>query len=163
MRKLFLSLGVLALAGCATVQAEAPADMGAAADSAGMGMEMGSMMWSGQLTAQPGHEGMSGSVQANSTAGGTSVAIRFTGQGMEGMTHTHPWHIHAGTCGSGGAIVGDPAAYPPLQVGADGSATAAATITPALEAGQEYYVNVHASPEDLGTIVACAQLAHGAM
>lgn len=160
MRKLFLSLGVLTLAGCATVETEAPKPMEPAAEG---GMQMGSMMWSGDLAAQPGHQGASGAVQANSTPGGTSISIRFTGMAMKGMTHTHPWHIHAGTCGSGGAIVGDPAAYPPLQVGADGSATAAASISPALQMGQEYYVDVHESPQALGNIVACAQLAHGAM
>lgn len=159
MRKLLLVTGIAALAGCATVKTEPPME-GAVAR---VEVEVASMMWSGDLAAQPGHEGVSGAVQANSTPGGTSVSIRFTGKGMEGMTHTHPWHVHGGTCGSGGAIIGNPGAYPPLQVGAGGSATAAATIAAALEPGDEYYVNVHASPEDLGTIVACAQLTHGAM
>lgn len=70
----------------------------------------------------------------------------------------HPWHIHAGDCGSNGPIVGDPAAYPVLNADADGTAEAEATITVALDADGDYYVNVHESPESLATIVGCGEL-----
>jgi hypothetical protein len=70
----------------------------------------------------------------------------------------HPWHIHLGTCDNDEGIFGDPAAYPHLQVGAAGQATAMATLVATLQAGASYFVNVHASAEDLATIVACGEL-----
>ncbi len=66
-----------------------------------------------------------------------------------------PWHVHVGTCGSGGSVYGDPSAYPVMTVGADGSAHAEATISKSLAAGDEYYINIHKSPSEMQTIVAC--------
>lgn len=71
---------------------------------------------------------------------------------------TYPWHIHAGECDSGGPIVGSAGAYPPLSMDAEGEAMAEATLDVALDSEADYYVNVHASPDDLGTIVACGEL-----
>lgn len=71
---------------------------------------------------------------------------------------THPWHIHAGTCGSGGGIVGPPNAYRPLVVGADGSAEVTVTLPFSTPTQGEFYVNVHKSPTELGVIVACGPL-----
>jgi hypothetical protein len=51
--------------------------------------------------------------------------------------------------------VGDASAYPPLVVGADGTATATAHIPVKLNEARNYIINVHASPTNLGTIVAC--------
>ncbi len=158
MRKMIFALPLLAVAACApaaTMEAETP--VGDAQVNAGM---TGPMMWSTTLQGQPGYEQVSGGAQAQSSAGGTGVSVSFAGMAMPGMTHTHPWHIHAGTCGSGGPIVGDPSAYPALQTAADGRATATATIQPMLEMGQSYYVNIHESPSELGTIVACGELQH---
>lgn len=71
-----------------------------------------------------------------------------------------PWHVHEGGCDSpGGAIVGTPGAYPPVSVAANGQATATANLPGVRlnEAGR-YKVNFHASPTEMGTIVACADL-----
>jgi hypothetical protein len=102
-----------------------------------------------------GFEGVRMAVRVNTVPGSTGAAI---GIGGAASGATHPWHIHRGTCASGGPIVGDPAAYPALQVGANGNATASATIRVGLEAGQSYHVNVHQSPQNLGTIVGCTDL-----
>ncbi|MGH7482325.1 MAG: hypothetical protein ACRELV_09230 [Longimicrobiales bacterium] len=84
---------------------------------------------------------------------GVSVAIAGADNGSQ-----HPWHIHSGTCGSGGPIIGDATRYPVLRVGSNGRASASASLNVELAAGQSYYVNVHESPTDLGTIVACGPL-----
>lgn len=69
---------------------------------------------------------------------------------------SHPWHIHTGTCSSGGAIVGAPAGYTALGTGSDGTASISATLATPIGGGG-YHVNVHSSPSDL-TVVACGDL-----
>jgi hypothetical protein len=71
----------------------------------------------------------------------------------------HPWHIHRGQCGSDQGILGPPDAYNELKVGGDGKASADADLDlPAPRAGQ-YFINVHASAQNMSTIVACGNLA----
>jgi Cu/Zn superoxide dismutase len=69
-----------------------------------------------------------------------------------------PWHVHFGTCGSGGEIVGSAGDYPLLEVGDDGQALATATVSEVLDSGEDYHVNVHLSETELGTIIACGNL-----
>jgi hypothetical protein len=69
-----------------------------------------------------------------------------------------PWHLHRGTCGSDQGIVGDASAYKAMTVGINGRATATATLDMPMPRSGEYMINVHASPTDLGTIVACGNL-----
>jgi hypothetical protein len=70
----------------------------------------------------------------------------------------HPWHVHQGQCGDDRGILGPADRYGLLEVGGNGKATQSATLpVPVPRAGQ-YMVNVHASPENLGTIVACGNL-----
>jgi hypothetical protein len=71
----------------------------------------------------------------------------------------HPWHVHVGQCGSNGGILGAPEAYQPLDVGGNGRAESTADLALPLPASGQYYVNVHASPNNLGTIIACGNLA----
>lgn len=84
----------------------------------------------------------------------------FTSLAIEGAQANarHPWHVHAGDCGSNGPIVGDPAAYPVLNVDADGAASAEATLDVALDVDGDYYFNIHESPENLATIVGCGEV-----
>jgi hypothetical protein len=71
-----------------------------------------------------------------------------------------PWHVHEGSCDQpGGAIVGTPAAYPPVSVASNGTATATASLSGVrLNEASRYKVNFHASPTEMGTILACANL-----
>lgn len=87
--------------------------------------------------------------------GSTAVTVR-----VEDATpgSEHPWHVHRGRCGSGGGIVGDASDYPPLEIGDEGSARAVATIDVQLVDDDPYHVNVHLSPQAMGTIVACGEL-----
>lgn len=95
--------------------------------------------WKAELRGQSGAT-VGGTVEARSGTEGTTATIQLQGASSGSR---HPWHIHRGTCGSNGPIVGPATAYPLLVVGSDDDA---------------YYVNVHASPENMGTIVSCGQL-----
>lgn len=110
--------------------------------------------WKANLTSAT-NPNISGSANARVIAGETSVTIALTGA-PSGVAM--PWHIHEGGCGSGGAIVGNPAAYPPITVGTDGRATGAAEINVQLDEAKSYHVNVHQSAAAMGTIIACGDL-----
>lgn len=71
----------------------------------------------------------------------------------------HPWHIHRGRCGADQGIVGPTDSYKPLKVSNDGRATGKASLPMALPRTGEFYVNVHASASNMGTAVACGNLA----
>lgn len=101
--------------------------------------------------------GVTGTSKAQSVGVGTGVRVSI--QGAQPNGH-HPWHVHLGRCGDNGPIVGDANAYPVLHVGADGRASANATIGVALREDQSYFVNVHRSPTELGTIISCGNLSN---
>ena len=71
----------------------------------------------------------------------------------------HPWHVHRGRCGNDLGILGPPDAYAPLDVGSDGKASCTTTLALAAPTSGEYFVNVHASPSNMKTIVVCGNLA----
>lgn len=132
-------LGTAALVGaaaCATVPIYEPAE------------------WNATLEPRGGTD-VRATARAVTTPGQTAVAINMAG-GTAGATN--PWHIHRGTCGSGGAIVGDPGAYPPLRPTSAGGATATAHVRVQLVPGEDYHVNIHRSPELLDQIIACGNL-----
>jgi hypothetical protein len=111
--------------------------------------------WAASLEARPQFPEVSAELTAVRTVGGTTVQIELTGAEPRS---THPWHVHRGTCEIGGGIVGDPAGYPSLRVGDDGRALETAVIDAELQPGQNFHVNVHRAPDDLGTIIACGNL-----
>jgi hypothetical protein len=112
--------------------------------------------WTATLAAMPDFPGVTGS--ATVLSGPATTTVMATLQDAQPGS-VLPWHIHYGTCDNDQGIVGAAAAYPHLMPDAGGSATATATVGVVLQPGQPYFVNVHASPEDLPTIVACGQLA----
>lgn len=115
------------------------------------------MDWSGGATANSGFTGAGANATARSTAGGTTVNVAFReASGMSGTVR--PWHVHFGTCGNDQGIVGDANAYSPLRPGADGTAMSSATLSVALDPARSYFVNIHKSPSELQTIVACGAL-----
>ncbi|HEU4699609.1 MAG TPA: hypothetical protein VFS40_10540 [Gemmatimonadales bacterium] len=93
---------------------------------------------------------------AGTTPGQTiaSVTIRNAAPGGE-----HPWHVHRGQCGNDLGIFGPADAYGQLDVGSSGSASATATLPVPLPDSGAYMVNVHASRANMGTIIACGNLA----
>jgi hypothetical protein len=99
--------------------------------------------------------GINGEAVAHAGESGTFVSIDVEG-GESGAAH--PWHVHLGDCGSGGAVVGAESAYPPLQIGAGGEAEAEATISERLDPEAEYHVNIHLSAAQADSIIACGGL-----
>jgi hypothetical protein len=99
--------------------------------------------------------GVRATARAATAPGQTAIAINLAGGTAGG---THPWHIHRGTCATGGPIVGDPGAYPALRPTSAGGATATAHVGVQLVPGEDYHVNVHESPQALNRILACGNL-----
>lgn len=71
----------------------------------------------------------------------------------------HPWHVHLGQCGNDRGIFGAAGAYSPLRVGSDGQAQESAVLQVPKPVAGQYFINVHASRNNMGTIVACGNLA----
>lgn len=111
--------------------------------------------WEADLEGTPAFADVTGTALASTGESRTNVTVTIAGAPVGGE---HPWHIHTGTCATGGPILGNPAAYPFLVPTAGGQDTRSATIDEVLLSVQSYHVNVHASPTDLDTIVACGDL-----
>ena len=71
----------------------------------------------------------------------------------------HPWHVHLGQCGSDRGIFGSPDAYEPLDVGGNGRAESNAELRVPVPVAGQYFINVHASRNNMRTIIACGNLA----
>ena len=107
---------------------------------------------------------LAGAVQMNGSAsmapatkaGNTTVSLALANATPGGV---HPWQLHRGQCGSDDGIVGSAGAYPVAKVGRDGHATASANLTLDTPTVGNYFVNVHASAQNMGVIVACGNLA----
>jgi hypothetical protein len=70
-----------------------------------------------------------------------------------------PWHVHYNTCAEGGDIVGADGDYPRLVTDGNGVASVTTTVPVGIDPNVAYHVNVHLSPDELGTIIACGDLA----
>jgi hypothetical protein len=108
--------------------------------------------------------GLAGAVQvkgsgylAHSEDGASSKAVIHTSNATPGGVH--PWQIRTGHCGGEGAVVGDPSAYPNLQVDKDGTAQTSANLSLPFPTSGQYSLVVYASPTNMGTIIACGNLA----
>ncbi len=110
--------------------------------------------WAATLSSRNG-TAVQGQVKLQSAVVGSGVNISISGA-TPGASH--PWHVHAGSCGGNGGIMGSAGSYPILTAGADGRATANVTISAPLSEGSAYSVNVHRSSADMTTIIACGDL-----
>lgn len=151
MRRIILTLAVFAFAGC--VRTHANEATGAVDVDIESPTKKGED-WNGSLQARGG-SAITGSFKAYVEGGKTTISINLA-NAMAGQRL--PWHIHEGTCTQDMGIVGDPSAYAPIVVGNDGTATANATLTISLDEAKDYFVNIHASPTNMQTIVACGDL-----
>jgi hypothetical protein len=110
------------------------------------------------LRGNPGWENLSGESRVDWTPGGSQflASIRLDGDEPGAL---RPWHVHFGTCSTGGNIVGPSTDYPALAIDEDGSASSSARIDFELSASAPYHVNVHLSPARMATLIACGDLA----
>jgi hypothetical protein len=71
----------------------------------------------------------------------------------------HPWHVHRGQCGTDQGIFGPADAYDPLKVDGKGRSSSTARLAVPLPKTGAYFVSIHASANNMRTIVACGNLA----
>lgn len=90
----------------------------------------------------------------NTVPDGTAVAVTVMDAQPGAML---AWDLSDGACGSG-TTVGSMDAYPVLQVGTDGTATARATLKVGLDASQAYHVNIRKSGQEANVVVGCGVL-----
>lgn len=151
MRRMILTMAAFAVVGCVRTHAnEATGEIDVDVESPAKTGED----WSGSLQAQGG-SGITGSFKALVAEGKTNVTVNLA-NAMAGQQL--PWHVHEGSCGNDMGIVGSASAYPVIVVGNDGKASTSATLSLQLDEAKDYFVNVHASPTNLQTIVACGDL-----
>lgn len=92
---------------------------------------------------------------------GTGDNVRASLAGRGGLAAgSYPWHVHAGTCGSDGAIIGPADEYPPFDAGGAGMGNVTADFNGNVSPDAQYYVNIHRSADDL-TVIACGNLERG--
>ena len=156
MRMLLAISASVALAACATSSATpttgtsvTPPPPGTVSASTPAGAS-----WRASLQSMNGTS-ISGSATVTPAPGG-STANNNIRDAVAGAVH--PWHVHVGTCSTGGGIAGPASAYSPLNVTSGGNANSSAQLPMTLDPTQSYHVNVHNSPSDMGTIVACGDL-----
>jgi hypothetical protein len=151
MRRLILTLAAFAFVGCVRTHTdEATGAVDVDVEPPTKKVED----WSGSLSPRGG-SAITGTFKAFSGEGKTNVSVNLA-NAMAGQRL--PWHVHEGRCDSDMGIVGDPAAYPVITVGNDGTASSNAVLSLHLDEAKNYFVNIHASPTNLQTIVACGDL-----
>ena len=114
------------------------------------------MKWNATLAPQGGTQ-VAGTVAIEPASGGSSTKATVTITGGEANA-TYPWHVHSGKCGDNGGVVGQAPAYTPIKIGKDGKGKVEVTLPFAIPDNGAYYVNIHKSSTDMGTIVSCGDL-----
>jgi hypothetical protein len=154
VREVMLALG-LALTGCGMFHRSSEPSASIDPNSAQRRYD-----WKASLVTP---SGLAGALQVRGTAewsrDGNDASIATVSIANATAGGVHPWHVHRGRCGDNGPIVGSSAAYKPLAVSDQGTASATAKLDLTLPTSGEYYVNVHASATNLGTIISCGNLA----
>jgi hypothetical protein len=87
--------------------------------------------------------------------GGNTTVVNMTLGGPKG---TYTYRILAGKCGSTGALMGDNAAYQPVQVGDSGQVTIRKDLNFSTPAGGNYAVVVRQGTDQTSPIVACGTM-----
>lgn len=115
---------------------------------------------SAELVGAPGFEQLSGEATVTWIEGRTGFTADIELSGDD-PGQIRPWHVHFGTCETGGAIVGSDEDYSRLEIDDNGTASAVDVIPAPLTTGESYHVNVHLSETEMGTIIACGDLTDG--
>lgn len=107
--------------------------------------------------------GLSGAVQihgngyiARDPSGSSKVVIHTSNATAGGV---HPWSVRVGHCGSDNPVLGDLTAYPNLKVDKNGTAQESAMLSIPFPTSGSYSLEVRASPTNMGTVIACGNLA----
>ena len=106
--------------------------------------------------------GLQGAVQVHGTGylardpGGSKAVIHISNATPGGV---HPWSSRTGLCGADNPVFGDASAYPNLKVDKDGTAQTSANLSAPFPTSGDYSLEVRASPTNMGTVIACGNLA----
>ncbi len=107
--------------------------------------------------------GLQGAVQVHGTGylardpNGSKAVIHISNATPGGV---HPWSIRSGLCGNAdNPVFGDPSAYPNLKIDKDGTAQTSGVLSAPFPTSGEYSLEIRASPSNMGTIIACGNLA----
>jgi uncharacterized surface protein with fasciclin (FAS1) repeats len=99
--------------------------------------------------------GINGLVIVKGDTRNSTVTVLLQGTPAGGK---HPMHFHAGNCDSNGDVV-----IPLNDVdGTTGTSRTVVNVPYGTIVGGDHYLNIHASAEDMGTIVACGEVGVGA-
>ncbi len=108
--------------------------------------------------------GLAGAVQiqgsgyvARDPSGSSKAVIHISNATAGGV---HPWSVRIGLCGdANNPVFGDLSAYPNLKVDKDGTAQGGALLSVPFPTSGSYSLEVRASPTNMGTVIACGNLA----
>lgn len=151
MRRLILTMAAFAVVGCVRTHAnEATGEVDVDVESPTKKGED----WNGSLSPRGGSS-ITGTFKAFVADGKTTVTVNLA-NAMAGQRL--PWHVHNGTCSNDMGIYGDASYYPVIVVANDGTASVNTVLNYTLDEAKDYFVNIHASPTNLQTIVACGDL-----
>jgi hypothetical protein len=107
--------------------------------------------------------GLAGAVQVHGTGyvardpSGSAKAVIHVSNATPGGVH--PWSVRVGLCGTDNPVFGDLSAYPNLKIDKDGTAQGGATLSVPFPTSGSYSLEVRASPSNMGTVIACGNLA----
>jgi len=106
--------------------------------------------------------GLQGAVQVRGTGylardpGGSKAVIHVSNATPGGV---HPWSVRVGHCGGENEVFGDPSEYRNLKIDKDGTAQTSANLSAPFPTSGDYSLEVRASPTNMGTVIACGNLA----
>ena len=154
MRK-SLIIAAITLAACSSNDYSDIGDMQPAPPSDVIATPTARVDWASDI-APVGSSSIRGKARARTVGNVTRIMVNI--EGAPANTQ-HPWRIHKGACGEGGAFVGNANEYPALTADATGKASGKAQIAVPLNEQEAYHVNILNSATDLNTVVACGRLA----
>jgi hypothetical protein len=91
-----------------------------------------------------------------------SVAV-LSLESAPGLGAVLPWRLYHGGCEGGGTLLGSPGDYPFLQLRADGTGQATATLPIEVPSSGVLSVRVYGSPNRLDAPIACGVLRQGVL
>jgi hypothetical protein len=112
--------------------------------------------WKGKVTGR-GDSKITGDAAITPSADGTGAEVNVMIMG-DTPGATRPWHIHIGSCAAPGGVLGGGRSYTPITIDGSGHGMSKATLPVAVPDSGSYYVNIHESAGNMGSIVACGDL-----
>ena len=113
-------------------------------------------VWHGEMVGAPGWENIQGNAALVWTTGRAQFIASIGIQGDQPY-ELRLWHVHQGTCETGGPMLGFPGDYDDLLINENGTAETDVLIREALNPNRSYYVDIHLSDLSAATtVIACA-------